>query len=92
MPGLSKETVVDIWLNSDDAVRVLEKGYKIIHAAVEYFYLVCTSHHPKRQMTDGRIADTVIGSEPMAEVQVGVTPLKVGRGYTREPCPRSTLT
>jgi hypothetical protein len=40
MPGLSKETVVDIWLSSDDAVRVLEKGYKIIHAAVEYFYLV----------------------------------------------------
>jgi N-acetyl-beta-hexosaminidase len=45
MPGLSKETVVDIWLNSDDAIRVLEKGYKIIHAAVEYFYLVSTSHH-----------------------------------------------
>jgi len=40
MSGLSKETVVDIWLNSDDAARVLEKGYKIIHAAVEYFYLV----------------------------------------------------
>jgi hexosaminidase len=43
MPGLSKETVVDIWLNSDDAIRVLEKGYKIIHAAVEYFYLVSIS-------------------------------------------------
>lgn len=54
MPGLSKETVVDIWLNSDDAVRVLEKGYKIIHAAVEYFYLVRTSHHPKREVTDGQ--------------------------------------
>lgn len=40
LSGLSKETVVDIWLNSDDAIRVLDKGYKIIHAAVEYFYLV----------------------------------------------------
>jgi hexosaminidase len=54
MPGLSKETVVDIWLNSDDALRVLEKGYKIIHAAVEYFYLVSTPHHPKFQMIDGQ--------------------------------------
>ena len=45
MPGLSKETVVDIWLNSDDAIRVPEKGYKIIHAAVEYFYLVSIPHH-----------------------------------------------
>jgi hexosaminidase len=44
MPGLSKETVVDVWLNSNDAIRVLEKGYKIIHAAVEYFYLVSLPH------------------------------------------------
>jgi hexosaminidase len=43
MPGLSKETVVDVWLNADDAIRVLDKGYKIIHAAVEYFYLVSCS-------------------------------------------------
>jgi hexosaminidase len=43
MPGLSKETVVDVWLKADDAIRVLDKGYKIIHAAVEYFYLVSCS-------------------------------------------------
>jgi len=64
MPGLSKETVVDIWLNSNDAVRVLAKGYKIIHAAVEYFYLVSIPHHvdprddPK---LTHRTADMVIG-------------------------------
>jgi hexosaminidase len=40
MPGLSKVTVVDIWVSSADAVRVLDKGYKIIHAAGDYFYLV----------------------------------------------------
>jgi hypothetical protein len=63
MPGLSKETVVDIWLNSDDAVRVLEKGYKIIHAAVEYFYLVCTPQRivSKSLRLTRRIADMVIG-------------------------------
>jgi N-acetyl-beta-hexosaminidase len=64
MPGLSKETVVDIWLNSDDAIRVLEKGYKIIHAAVEYFYLVSTSHHVvhrQRSKLTRRTVDTVIG-------------------------------
>jgi hypothetical protein len=63
MPGLSKETVVDIWLNSDDALRVLEKGYKIIHAAVEYFYLVSI---PRRIVSESlrltrRTADMVIG-------------------------------
>ena len=64
MPGLSRETVVDIWLNSDDAIRVLEKGYKIIHAAVEYFYLVSISHrviHRKRPKLTRRIADMGIG-------------------------------
>lgn len=54
MPGLSRETVVDVWLNSDDAIRVLDKGYKIVHAAVEYFYLVCTPHHPVDRWTDGK--------------------------------------
>ena len=39
MPGLSKDTIVDIWVSSDDAVRVLDKGYKIIHASGDYFYL-----------------------------------------------------
>ena len=64
MPGLSKETVVDIWLNSNDAVRVLEKGYKIIHAAVEYFYHVSTPDHVVSRSDPGltcRTADMVIG-------------------------------
>ena len=40
MPSLSQETVVNIWVNAADARRVLDKGYKIVHAASEYFYLV----------------------------------------------------
>jgi hexosaminidase len=40
MPGLSKDTIVDIWVSSADAIRVLDKGYKIIHASGDYFYLV----------------------------------------------------
>jgi len=43
MPGLSKDTIVDIWVSSDDAVRVLDKGYKIIHASGDYFYLASRS-------------------------------------------------
>ena len=64
MPGLTKETVVDVWLNSNDAIRVLEKGYKIIHAAVEYFYLVSTPDHvvPRADpKLTRRTADMVIG-------------------------------
>jgi hexosaminidase len=57
MPGLSKETVVDIWLNSDDAIRVLEKGYKIIHAAVEYFYLVSISHQVAPRESEAYLKD-----------------------------------
>ncbi|KAL1406042.1 Glucosamine-6-phosphate isomerase (Glucosamine-6-phosphate deaminase) (GNPDA) (GlcN6P deaminase) [Vanrija albida] len=39
--GLSNNTVVEIWVDSKDARRVVDKGYRIVHAAADYFYLDC---------------------------------------------------
>ncbi|WVQ81171.1 hypothetical protein IAT38_003293 [Cryptococcus sp. DSM 104549] len=41
MPSLGNDTIVDIWVNSADARRVLDKGYRIVHASADYFYLDC---------------------------------------------------
>ncbi|KAL7421213.1 Glucosamine-6-phosphate isomerase (Glucosamine-6-phosphate deaminase) (GNPDA) (GlcN6P deaminase) [Cryptotrichosporon argae] len=41
MPSLHKNTVVEIWVNSRDARAVLDQGYRIVHAAGDYFYLDC---------------------------------------------------
>ncbi|CDO72187.1 Glycoside Hydrolase Family 20 protein [Trametes cinnabarina] len=38
---LSKETKVLVWISSDNVKAVAEKGYKLIHAASDYFYLDC---------------------------------------------------
>lgn len=40
--GINKNTIVDIWVNSRDVRAVLDKGYRIIHASADYFYLVST--------------------------------------------------
>jgi hexosaminidase len=40
MPGLSTSTIVAIWKDSKDARAVLDKGYRIVHASADYFYLV----------------------------------------------------
>ena len=37
---LSKDTKVLVWISSDDVKAVAEKGFKLIHAASDYFYLV----------------------------------------------------
>ncbi|GAA5879825.1 hypothetical protein JCM8547_005776 [Rhodosporidiobolus lusitaniae] len=39
--GLENDTVVLVWVSSDNIVKVAEKGYRIIHAASDYFYLDC---------------------------------------------------
>ena len=31
-----------VWISSDDVVAVAQKGYRFVHAASDYFYLVCT--------------------------------------------------
>ncbi|KAK8843396.1 hypothetical protein IAR55_007053 [Kwoniella newhampshirensis] len=41
MPSLTNDTIVDIWVNSKDARRVLDQGYRIVHASADYFYLDC---------------------------------------------------
>lgn len=38
---LSNETLVLVWISSDNAIQVVEKGFKLIHAASDYFYLDC---------------------------------------------------
>ena len=41
----TNDTRVLVWISSDNVKAVAEKGYKVIHAASDYFYLVC---HPLR--------------------------------------------
>ncbi|KAH9950692.1 N-acetylhexosaminidase [Amylocystis lapponica] len=38
---LTNNTLVLVWISSDDVAAVAEKGFKIIHAASDYFYLDC---------------------------------------------------
>ncbi|KAK0201564.1 beta-hexosaminidase [Desarmillaria ectypa] len=38
---LGNDTIVMVWLSSDHAAAVAEKGYKFVHAASDYFYLDC---------------------------------------------------
>ncbi|TDL19714.1 N-acetylhexosaminidase [Rickenella mellea] len=42
---LTNDTIVMVWHNEDAAVKVVEKGFKIIHANYDYFYLDC-GHGP----------------------------------------------
>lgn len=37
---LSNNTVVMVWISSDNVAAVAQKGYKLIHAASDFFYLV----------------------------------------------------
>ena len=30
-----------VWISSDDVVAVAQKGFRFVHAASNYFYLVC---------------------------------------------------
>ncbi|KAL6304443.1 N-acetylhexosaminidase [Sparassis latifolia] len=39
--SLPTNTYVLVWISSDDVLAVAEKGYPIIHAASNYFYLDC---------------------------------------------------
>lgn len=38
--------LIRVWISSDDVKAVAEKGFKLIHAASDYFYLVRWSIHP----------------------------------------------
>ncbi len=85
MTSLSKGTVVDIWVNSADARRVLDKGYQIVHAAADYFYLVgLFPVEVVSKADESRIADKAIGSGRKVEGIVGVIRSRVGRRCTRE--------
>ncbi|TFK48766.1 N-acetylhexosaminidase [Heliocybe sulcata] len=38
---LSNETVIMVWISSDNVAAVAKKGFKIVHSASDYFYLDC---------------------------------------------------
>jgi len=38
---LSNDTIALVWISSDDVKAVAEKGFRLIHAASDYFYLDC---------------------------------------------------
>ncbi|OJA11466.1 hypothetical protein AZE42_10272 [Rhizopogon vesiculosus] len=38
---LSNETIVMVWISSEDALAVAEKGFRIVQAPSNYFYLDC---------------------------------------------------
>ena len=47
---LSKATKVLVWISSDNVKAVAQKGFSLIHAASDYFYLVSLSPplpHPR---------------------------------------------
>lgn len=38
---LANDTLVMVWISSDDVQAVAQKGFRLIHAASDYFYLDC---------------------------------------------------
>jgi hexosaminidase len=38
---LANDTIVMVWISSDDVQAVAETGFRIVHAASDYFYLDC---------------------------------------------------
>jgi hexosaminidase len=38
---VQNDTIVHTWLAPSDARKVLDKGYRVVHASAEYFYLDC---------------------------------------------------
>lgn len=39
--SLLEDTIVTIWVSFADALRVLQKGHKIVHASGDFLYLDC---------------------------------------------------
>ena len=38
---LSNNTIAMVWISSDDVKAVADKGFRLVHAASDYFYLDC---------------------------------------------------
>ncbi|WVQ93292.1 hypothetical protein IAU59_000360 [Kwoniella sp. CBS 9459] len=41
MTSIKNDTVVQVWVDSSDTRRVLDNGFRVVHAASDYFYLDC---------------------------------------------------
>lgn len=39
--SLANDTIVMVWISSDDVQAVAERGFRLVHAASDYFYLDC---------------------------------------------------
>ncbi|KAJ3518178.1 hypothetical protein NLJ89_g16 [Agrocybe chaxingu] len=39
--NLANDTLIMVWISADNVASVAQKGFKIVHAANEYFYLDC---------------------------------------------------
>ncbi|KZO96762.1 glycoside hydrolase family 20 protein [Calocera viscosa TUFC12733] len=51
--SLGPDTLVIVWISSDDALAVAQKGYKMIHGPSDYFYLDCGAGAWLGDDTDG---------------------------------------
>lgn len=40
LSGIAPDTIVDVWIDSANAKKVADKGFKFVHASSEYYYLV----------------------------------------------------
>lgn len=38
---LENDTIILVWISSKDVQKVVEKNFRVIHAASDYFYLDC---------------------------------------------------
>ncbi|EJU02943.1 N-acetylhexosaminidase [Dacryopinax primogenitus] len=51
--SLGMDTIVLVWISSEDALAVAEKGYKMVHGPSDYFYLDCGAGEWLGNDTDG---------------------------------------
>ena len=95
---LSPETKVLVWISSQNVKAVAEKGFKLIHAASDYFYLVRPVPSPSLPPTASsltlthtphRIAATAAGSATSPRGTAGATRSRRGSTRTRSTRPRT---
>ncbi|KZO96763.1 glycoside hydrolase family 20 protein [Calocera viscosa TUFC12733] len=51
--SLGSDTIILVWISSDDALAVADKGYKMVHGPSDYFYLDCGAGEWLGNDTDG---------------------------------------
>lgn len=59
---LPKDTIVDVWIMASNVRAVLDKGYRVVHASADYFYLVSGTELEEKLTPDPRTAVKAAGS------------------------------